>query len=399
MTTRSTSSLRIIVTGLIAQYPLGGVTWDYIQYVAGLARLGHDVYYLEDTGHWPYDPSVDGLTDDPSFNVLFLMNVMSRFGLPDRWAYRFPRTGAWHGMPAARRENVIASADLLINVSGTIARPEEYRSIRRLAYIDSDPVFTQVKIARGQVDLRRAVDQHDVHFSFGERISEFEPSTGHAWRPTRQPVLLDEWATSESGKRSVFTTVMNWTSYNPIEFEGMSYGQKDEEFRRFIDLPAAVAPISLELAVNAGRTRRTPHELLVHKGWRVVSPGDVCADFDAYRFYVQSSRGEWSVAKNAYVVGRSGWFSCRSACYLAAGRPVVIQDTAFSPPLPTGLGLLAFSTNEEASAALNEVNASYDRHVRAAREVAEGYFDSNRVLGNLIEEAMAPSPAPVGAVS
>jgi hypothetical protein len=184
---------------------------------------------------------------------------------------------------------------------------------------------------------------------------------------------------------------MNWTSYNAVEHEGISYGQKDQEFRRFIDLPGGVSPISLELAINAGRTRRTPHDLLVHKGWRVVSPTEVCADLDSYRSYIQASRGEWSVAKNAYVIGRSGWFSCRSACYLAAGRPVVAQDTAFSPPIPEGAGVVAFSTVEEAVAALNEINAHYARHARSARELAEAYFDSHQVLDAVIDQAMAPA--------
>jgi hypothetical protein len=372
---------------------LGGVIWDYVQYAVGLARMGHDVFYIEDTSQWPYDPSVDGLTDDPSFNVGVLSSVMRRFGLAERWAYRFPRTGAWYGMSDLRRTEAVASADLLINVSGMLGRPEQYQGAARLVYVDTDPVFTQVKIARGQQDLRRAVGQHDVHFSFGERISEFQPATGHAWKPTRQPVLLDEWSNSEQPPRPVFTTVMNWTSYNAVEFEGVTYGQKDEEFRRFIDLPSRIAPQPLELAINAGRTRRTPHDLLAHKGWHVVSPADVCAGLDAYRSYIQSSRGEWSVAKNAYVAGRSGWFSCRSACYLAAGRPVIVQDTAFSPPLPRGVGILAFSTLDDAVAALNDVSANYAKHARAAREIAEAYFDANRVLTGFIAHAMAPSRA------
>jgi hypothetical protein len=392
--TASTSRLRIIVTGLIAQYPLGGVTWDYIQYVIGLARLGHDVFYIEDTGQWPYSPAEDGLTDNPSYNIGVLQSVMERFGLGERWAYRFPRTGGWSGMGDTRRDEVVRSADLLINVSGTVAVPEHYRSVRRLAYIDTDPVFTQVKIARGQGDLRRVVDQHDVHFSFGECISAFEPSTGHVWQPTRQPIVLDEWATGDPPARHVFTTVMNWTSYNPVEFRGARYGQKDEEFRKFIDLPAAVAPVTLELAVNAGRTKRTPHHLLAHKGWRVVSPSEVCADLDAYRSYIQTSRAEWSIAKQAYVAGRSGWFSCRSACYLAAGRPVAVQDTAFDPAIPAGEGVIAFSTPDDAAAAVGEIAGDYDRHARAAREIAAACFDSYGILSQLVERAMAPLAVP-----
>lgn len=378
--------LRIIVTGLIAQYPLGGVAWDYLQYVVGLTRLGHDVYYFEDTGQWPYNPTEGGTAKGCAFNVRYLADLMARFGLDEQWAYCFCWQDQWFGLSKQQREEIVASADLLINVSGTLARPEQYRQVKCLAYIDSDPVFTQVKLARGQADFRQLVDAHDVHFSFGEAPSDAVPDTGHCWRPTRQPVLLDEWA-CRSLPRTTYTTVMNWTSYNPVHYGGRTYGQKDIEFQRFIDLPRYVAPIELEVAVNAGKTRRTPRHLLAHKGWHVVDPAQVCPDLDSYRDYIQSSRAEWSVAKNGYVVGRAGWFSCRSACYLAAGRPVVVQDTGFSEVLPTGEGLLTFNTLEEAVEAIRQVESDYARHSQAARELAEHYFNADRVLNDLLAQA------------
>jgi hypothetical protein len=381
------SKLRIIVTGLIAQYPLGGVTWDYFQYVLGLAQMGHDVYYLEDTGQWPYNPQEGGLGKDCDFNVRYLAAVMSGYGLAERWAYRFPWQSQWFGLSDAKRQEVIGSADLLINVSGTLERPEGYRQVNRLAYIDSDPVFTQVKLARGQLDFRKWIDVHDVQFSFGECLSAEVPETGHHWRPTRQPIVLSEWH-PERPFREVFTTVMNWTSYKPVVYGNRSYGQKDIEFARFEELPRLINPTALEIAVNAGKTRRTPRHLLGHKGWRVVDPAEVCPDLESYRNYIESSKAEWSVAKNGYVVGRSGWFSCRSACYLAAGRPVAVQDTGFGAVLPTGEGLLAFSTVEEAVASIKEIEANYERHAKAAREIAEEYFDATTVLTHLVEEAM-----------
>jgi hypothetical protein len=382
-----TSKLRIIVTGLIAQYPLGGVTWDYFQYVLGLARLGHDVYYLEDTGQWPYNPVDGGLGKDCAFNVDYLAGIMSRFALDGHWAYRFPWQSQWFGLSDGQRREVIETADLLINISGTLERPDEYRQVRRLAYIDSDPVFTQVKLARGQMDFQKLVDRHDVHFSFGECLSAAIPVTGHCWRPTRQPVVLSEWHPAMS-YRDVFTTVMNWTSYKPVVYGNQSYGQKDVEFIRFGDLPSLVAPTVIEIAVNAGKTRKTPRQLLAHKGWHVVDPADVCPDFDSYRQYVETSKAEWSVAKNGYVLGQPGWFSCRSACYLAAGRPVVVQDTGFSSILPVGEGLLPFTTVAEAVAAIKEVEAHYVRHATAARDIAEAYFSADKVLTRLIEEAL-----------
>jgi hypothetical protein len=384
------SQLRIIVTGLVAQYPLGGVTWGHSQYLLGLTRLGHDVYYLEDSGQWPYNPLADGLIEDPTFNVDYLAGVMSRFGLGDKWAYRFPWESQWFGLADNQRTKVIESADLLINIAGSLERPQDYRQITRLVYIDTDPVFTQVKLARGQDDFRKLIDIHDVHFSYGALISQGSPqgvpATGHAWTPTRPPIMLSEWNPS-TPYREAYTTVMNWTSHNSVSYNGQTYGQKDVEFRRFIELPRMVAPTVLELAIGSGKNQRTPYDLLTHKGWHLVDPAQVCPDLDSFCRYTESSKGEWSVAKNAYVSGKSGWFGERSARYLAAGRPVMLQDTGYSSALPVGEGLLAFTTLEEAAAAIREVEGNYAHHAKAAREIAEECFDSDKVLNELIEEA------------
>jgi hypothetical protein len=381
------NSLRVIVSGLIAQYPLGGVAWDYVQYAAGLQRLGHDVFYFEDTGQWPFNPLEGGVSKGCEFNVRYLKNVMERFGLKDRWAYRFPWESRWFGLPEEERTDILRTADLLINVSGTLDRPEEYRQIPLLVYIDSDPVFTQIKLAKGQPGLKRLLDLHDVHFSFGETVHERWPADPVDWIPTRQPVLLEEWFTEQS-PREVFTTVMNWTSYKPIEHEGRKYGQKDVEFMKFIDLPSTVDQV-LEIAVNAGKIHSTPNDLLSHRGWQVVDPDVVCPDVDSYRNYITRSAAEWSVAKNGYVEGTPGWFSCRSACYLAAGRPVVVQDTSFGKILPTGEGLLSFRTVEEAAEGIRKVAADYGRHARAARDIASAYFDARSVLERMLERAGA----------
>ena len=391
------SSLRIIVTGLIAQHPLGGVTWDYLQYVTGLARLGHDVFYFEDSGEWPYDsrnePEADDfVVSDCSQNINHLTWVMSRFGLADRWAYRCPIDGSWSGFSHAKRAEIITSADLLINVSGTLYRPEEYRKVPRMIYVDSDPVFTQIKLARGRGHFPKRVALHDKHFSFGESLSDAIPPTDFHWLPTRQPIVLSDWRSS-APSRDVFTTIMNWASYYPIVFEGRKYGQKGEEFLRFVDLPSTVPAAGLEIGIRTAgpKRRRIPRDLaarLNRKGWRIVDPAVVCPDFDSYRDYVTSSKAEWSIAKNGYVKGQCGWFSCRSACYLAAGRPVVVQDTGFSSVLPVGEGILSFNTVEEATAAIREVESNYKRHARAAYEIAVDYFDSNKVLSSLVDRAM-----------
>jgi hypothetical protein len=405
---RSSSKLRIVVTGLIAQhYKLAGVTWDYLQYAAGLARLGHDVYYVEDSGEWPYNTDGgpngdDWVARDCTPNVQHLADVMSRFGLRDKWAYHFPLHSTWYGLSDAVRGEVVASADLLINVSGTLHHPESYRQIQRLAYLDSDPVFTQIKLALGLEEFRKRVDSHDVHFTFGEQFSEAVPDTGHHWIPTRQPILLSEWS-NERVPRNAFTTVMSWTSYQPLQYHGEAYGQKDLELVRFLSLAARVKSTGLEIALSnthhfnwelsedAGAEfsagKQTPRQLLAAAGWLVVDPDEVCSDLDAYRNYVETSKGEWSVAKHGYVRGQPGWFSCRSACYLAAGRPVIVQNTGFTAVIPVGEGLLAFDTLEEAEAAIEEVGNNYPRHSNAARDIAEEYFDSAMVLSSLIDRA------------
>jgi hypothetical protein len=381
------SGLRIVVTGQMAQYPLGGVTWFYLHYVLGLARLGHDVWYFEDSGQWPYNPTADGLVEGCEYNVAYLDRVMTRFGLAGRWAYRFPWEAQWFGLGEDERREAIETADLLVNVSGTLERPWEYRAARRLAYVDTDPVFTQVKLARGQDDFRKLVDAHDVHFTYGERESDAVPDTGHRWLKTRAPVVLSEWRT-DAEPREVFTTVMNWTSHNSVEFGGIRFGQKNEEFQQFMELPGLVESQPLELALGSGKTQPPPRSLLKHKGWHLVDPNEVCPDLDSFRTYTETSKGEWGVAKNGYVRGQSGWFSERSARYLAAGRPVVVQETGFSDVLPVGEGILPFTTLEQAARGIREVERDYDRHAKAARSIAERYFNSDAILTRLVEEAI-----------
>jgi hypothetical protein len=382
--------LNIIVAGLIGQYPIGGVTWDYIQYVLGLRDLGHNVTYLEDSDQWPYNPRENGCGREAVYNAEYLDGVMARFGLGGRWAYRFPGgslpTGEtfaerWYGLPDAQRRRTIDEADLLINVSSGIGDPTRYRRIPRLAYVDTDPVFTQIRAVQDD-RFRAHLDAHDLHFTYGE--------TGHFWRPLRKPIALAEWNPS-AACRNVFTTVMNWTSYGDVTWNGRSYGQKDKEFLRFVDLPLAVAPTVVELAIGFGITRRAPRDLLLLKGWRLADPMRCCAGLDDYRHYIESSKGEWTIAKNAYVEGHSGWFSGRSACYLAAGRPVVVQDTGFALVLPVGEGIIVFKDIEEAAEGVREVEGDWIRHARAARAIAEEYFDSRKIVSRIVEQAATDS--------
>jgi hypothetical protein len=403
------------VTGLIAQHPrLGGITWHYIQYALGLARLGHDVYYIEDSGEWPYNfdggsSGRDWIVRDCTDNVRHLAKVMSRFGLNDKWAYHSSLESRWFGLSDFDRNELLKSADLLINVSGTLEHVESYRRVPKLVYIDTDPVITQIKWNVDANCFRARVDAHDKHFSFGECFSSGVPGTPVQWRPTRQPVVLTEWD-PKAQVTGAFTTVMSWTSYKPLVYSGQTFGQKDIQFKRFLHLPSRLPSVQFVMALSStehsdwwtNKNQELPsshngeetcrslssRELLGRHGWHVVNAIEFCGDMDRYRRFIQSSKAEWSVAKDAYVLGQPGWFSERSACYLAAGRPAIVQETGFSRVLPVGEGIITFTTMDEAVAAVEEIQGEYARHTKAAREIAEEYFGSECVLERLLIEAL-----------
>jgi hypothetical protein len=400
--------MRIIVTGLVGQYAFGGVAWDYLQYVEGFRQLGHDVFYLEDTEMWPYDPIKNTISEDCSYNVKYLGEVMEKLGLADRWIYRNAPDGSYHGVSEAEAKKSCASADVYLNVSGCGWLRPEYLNISKKIFLDSDPMFTQVALASGKQDVIDRIRAHDFHFTFAENIGAPDcrvPTTGLNWIPTRQPIVLDWWANEDVGVaspprpgqnragdaaptrksvRDAFTTVMNWVSYKGCEYGGETWGQKDVEFLKFIDLPQQTAQ-KFEIAMGMGPGMKRPTELLQQKGWQIIEPSEHLPDPWKYRDYLRGSKGEWSVAKEGYVKSRSGWFSCRSACYLALGRPCVLQDTGWSRIYPTGDGLFAFNTIEEAINGIDSVNADYAKHSAAARRLAEDMFDARKVLSAMLD--------------
>jgi len=383
--------MRILVTGLVAQYAFGGVAWDYLQYVEGFRQLGHDVFYLEDTEMWPYDPVGNTVTADCSYNVAHLRAVMDRLGLADRWIYRNGPDGSYHGLSESETQTLAASTDVFVNVSGCAWMRPEYRSIPCRIFIDSDPLFSQVSLLADTWKRREILGAHTVHCSFGENIGRAGcrvPTGNLTWHPTRQPVVLDWWPVAADPPRSVFTTVMNWVSYQPVVYGGETWGQKDVEFLKFIDLPRRT-PHPLEIAMHCGQGLRRPTAQLGAHGWRIIEPAQQLPDPWTYRDYLSSSQGEWSIAKEGYVKSHSGWFSGRSACYLALGRPCILQDTGFSDVLPAGEGVLPFRTIEEAVAGLAAVARDPQRHRRAARALAEQHFDARRVLADLLERSAA----------
>jgi hypothetical protein len=386
--------MRILVSGLIGQYAFGGVTWDYMQYVLGFRSLGHDVWYLEDSANWAYDPKKQEPSADCSHNVNYLDRIMREFDMGDRWIYRNEPDGAYHGVTdAGMAEKIIVGADVLANVSGACwLRPLTAKIAKKL-FLDGDPMFTHIKLTRGERAYVDRVRAHERHFTFGLNVGKAGckvPTAGLDWRPTVQPIALEWWtralSTPEEGHiaNGAWTTVMNWASYKPEEFEGESYGQKDVEFMRFAELPGRVGEkFVLAMGQGPGKSRPTPY--LESLGWKIIEPDSYLPDYATYHDFLSRSKAEWSIAKNGYVKSRSGWFSCRTACYLAAGKPVVVQDTGWSEHLPSGDGVLCFSTLAEAVGAIETVSGNYAHHCQAARDYAKAHFDAMRICAELLE--------------
>jgi hypothetical protein len=382
--------MRIVVTGLLGQYAFGGVTWDYIHYLLGFRALGHDVWYLEDSGAWPYDPVRQTISEDCTYNVSYLRGMMAEFGFDDRWIYRNGADGKFHGAGEAAARDLMKNGDLLVNVSSAGWLKDYEFGMKHQMFIDGDPMFCQVSL----LDPKSAayasrVRAHDSHFTFGLNVGGpncFAPETGIRWKKTVQPIALDYWPLQDDAVPDRFTTVMNWSSYAPIEWQGRRYGQKDLEFEHFKMLPKHT-PQRLEMAMGQGVGSKRPTEELRALGWTILEPDEVLPDHRTYREFLRTSKAEWSIAKHGYVEGRTGWFSCRTACYLALGRPAVVQETGWSDYIPAGDGLLAFSTIGEAVEAIADINDHYAEHQIAARALAEQYFEAKKVCADLFMQA------------
>lgn len=386
--------MRVVVAGLVATYPVGGVAWDYLQYVQGFHALGCDVWYVEDTGRWFYDPERETFVADAARGARFVGESLAELEprLGKAWGVRAP-DGTWHGLDERAVARVFAEADLFLNVSGACWLRDAYRTARVTAYLDSDPGYTQGRLAAvdaGTADEDTAfsadlVRRHDVFFTLGERIGEPDcliPSCELRWHPTRQPIVLDDWPV-RFAPDGAFSTVMSWKiEPTPPHLGGRAYGGKDVEFERLLELPRHT-PERLEVALAGA----APRERILAAGWHLADPRTASATMAAYRDYILASRGECSVAKNAYVATRSGWFSTRSAAYLACGKPVVVQDTGFAADLERGPGLHPFSTVADAAEALAAVRADYRRACEHARALAERSFAADRVLGRLLADA------------
>jgi hypothetical protein len=355
----------VIVSGMIAATPgQGGASWAILQYLLGLRRLGCEVLFLEPV------PAVTRAIER------YLRDVMEQYDLGDRWAL-LPEEGA----AAGTRER---GGDVLLNVSGMLTDPDVLEAVPVRAYLDLDPLFNQLWHAQG-VDMR--FDAHTHFVSIADAIGQDGcpiPDCGRDWLPTLPPVVLEEWPYAEGEPRHGLTTVGHWRSYGAVHHDGVQYGQKVHSLRPLVDLPARTgARLEPALAIH-------PDELddlaaLDEHGWSVLDPATHAASPDEYRRFVQDSWGEFGLAKHGYAASNSGWFSDRSAVYLASGRPVIAQDTGFGRRLPVGEGLFAFADADDVVAAIEELEGDYERHRAAARVIAEEHLDSDRVLGRLLE--------------
>ena len=383
--------LRILCSGFLVRFPVGGFTWHQFQYLLGLERLGHEVYYFEDFG-WPkscYHLPDDAMTADPSYGIAYLRDLLRPHGLDERWCF-LAEDGDARGMEREKLAGVCRECDVYINLSNLNWIPE-LEECRRRVLIDTDPVFTQI----GAHGRAAAFDRYHVLFTYGANVHQpgcEMPVAGVKWLPTRQPVVLDLWPVERgTAAAAPFTTVMSWSTNSDCRHDGHVYGQKDREFERFVNLPRETK-LPLEVAVNCEPRFCDPRAVtkrLKKGGWRVADSRAVSRDARSFRDYIRASRGEFSVAKHGYVTSRCGWFSDRSTGYLASGRPVVLQDTGFSDWLPTGDGLFAFTTREEAVDGIRDVIARYEHHCRGARLLAEECFASDRVLSRLLADAGA----------
>jgi hypothetical protein len=373
--------VKIVFAGIIARYPFGGVTWCSLMYLLGLRALGHEVLYIEDTGECIYDPEQDAQTLDPAYGTRYIHDALAPFELGGRWSF-VNYDGTHHGLPAEAVRRFCAEADLFINLSGGAwFWRDEYARIPRRIFVDSDPVFTQLALAKGEAWYVEFFRGFDRLFTFGANIgteASDVPTAGFTWHKTWQPIVTDLWRTDSPPDPPRYTTVMTWRTESFTDVDG----NKDREFVRFLDLPRRT-PHPIELAING------PQELLRAHGWATVDAMAVSRSPWDYRRFIQQSKGEFGVAKHAYVARRSGWFSDRTACYLAAGRPALVQDTGWSAHVPSGTGLLAFSTAEEAAEGLDRLERDYALHATRARGIACEHFEAARVLVPLLETACA----------
>jgi hypothetical protein len=369
----------VVVSGMVGGDPCqGGASWAVLQYVLGLERLGCEVLLIE---QWE-PPKGTALADTRSAS--YFGEIVRAFGLADRAALLAGGTRETVGLDYARLRERCADADLVLNVSGILTDPELLGAIPVRAYLDLDPAFNQLWHESG-IDMR--FEAHNRFVTVGQALGTLEcpvPTGGREWIATLPPVVLDRWPVTQGPGDGSFTSVGNWRGYGSVEQEGVHYGQRVHSMRPLMELPRRTdARFRLALAIHPGET--SDLEALARNGWELVDPVEAAGTPERYTQFIAHSSAELGIAKSGYVLSRSGWFSDRSACYLASGRPVLAQETGFSRFLPAGEGLLAFETVDDAVAGVEAIQGAYPAHARRARELAEELLDSDRVLGRLLD--------------
>ena len=373
--------------------PVAGVIWQHLHYIVGLQRLGHEVWYVEDGSRYPYDPEAFTITEDFSYAAKMLERLSRQYGFENRWCFcaRYgdePRTA---GASLSALRDLYRSCDAALNVCGSHELNDDLRAIRRLIYVESDPGVEQIKIDLGETTTRDYLAEHHVLFTFGEAVGTDRfpvPLHGIEWLPTRQPVVTDLWHTGESPPSdSVYTSICNWSTSGKkdIEWRGSNYlWSKSLEFLKYVEAPRRCGE-TFELATDIKDAGEK--SLFERNDWRLVDPHALSIDWDGYRDYIRASKGEFTVAKDQYTRLHTGWFSDRSACYLAAGRPVITQETGFTEYYGGREGLLSFRSMDDVVAAATAVRSDYARHSRAALEIARDCFEAEKVLGSLLDRA------------
>jgi hypothetical protein len=374
------------VAGFIGKWPVAGMSLYNLHYILGLQALGYEVHYIErqNVPEECYDPEANAVTDDPRYALAYLGRLLPRFGISgDRFSF-IDRQDRCHGSGWSALRAALAQADFLLTLADATWFGELERCPRR-GFVDGDPLFTQVAMVQAEEPLATALAHYDTLFTYGIRMGRPDctiPAAGRTWLPARPVVETRLWDPTPAAGPLPVSTLMNWSAWKDITFEGRVYGHKNREFERFIDLPRRTAqPFALAVGGPAPKERLRAH------GWQLVDPLAVTKTMEAYPAFIASSRADFGIAKHAYVASRSGWFSDRSACYLAAGRPVLHQDTGLGDWLPTGEGVLLFSDVEGVLEALGRLDADYERHARAARRIAEDHFEAAKVVGRMLDEA------------
>ena len=379
--------------GFMGSCPIAGVIWQHIHYIVGLQRLGHDVFYIEDSARLPYNPETFEVNNEFDYAARLLERLAQEFDFRDRWGFcaRYLPRHPTVGLSLKRIRQLYTEADAILNICGTQEFNKDLLQSDRILYVESDPGVEQIKIDQDVKATRQYLRRHHALFTFGENVGTKAfpvPTHGFKWLPTRQPVVTDLWRSHRApAGGAVFTSIANWSTsgLKDITWRGKKYlWSKSLEFLRFIEAPKKSGE-TFELATDIkdpkirARFRRN--------GWRFTSPSQMSIDYWLYRDYIRRSKGEFTVAKDQYVRLKTGWFSDRSACYLAAGRPVITQETGFTRYYGGEAGLLAFKSLGDIVEAARMITADPKKHSRAAREIAREAFEAEKVLASLLERA------------